>query len=123
MANANEIRVRHYLIHLELPKQVWSERTIYGKVIMFLEPLKTDVKDFPQERQNIDTNTKPVETQKELQQHVNFECILDCCDLVFDSVYEVILPNSYKERFNDLNANLLTFEERKEVDLMRKFFR
>ena len=55
--------------------------------------------------------------------NTDFECILDCCDLVFDSVYEIILPNSYKERFNDLNTNLLTFEERKEVDLMRKFFR
>ena len=117
MANANEIRARHYMIHLELSTRGWHQKVFHGKVIIFLEPLNK-VTDHVVAGSSMETNES-----LQASDRPDFECILDCCDLSYISVHEVILPISYKERFNGENDNLLAFEERKSIELMRSFFR
>ena len=117
MANANEIRARHYMLHLELPARGWHQKIFHGQVIIFLEPL-IKYTDHVASGSSMDTS----ESLK-FNNRPDFECILDCCDLSYNAVREVILPSPYKERFYGENDNLLTFEERKNIDLMRSFFR
>ena len=135
MANANDIRARHYLIHLDVPETAWLNKTIIGQVIIFLEPIvgMEDVKGIRSEKFNDNTcessyesiplNDKTSDQETDLILNTDFECILDCCDLIFDSVQEVVLPNSYYERFYGPQFRMLTFEERKHVEVMRNFFR
>ena len=117
MANASEIRARHYMIHLELPTRGWQQKEFHGQVIIFLEPLNKDT--------NHVVVGSSLETSPSLKSNnqPDFECILDCCDLSYNAVQEVVLPSSYKERFYGEKNNLLTFEERKDIKLMRSFFR
>ena len=105
------------MIHLELPTRGWNQKIFHGQVIIFLEPLNkyTDhvaAGSSMGTSDSLQSNTRP-----------DFECILDCCDLSYNAVHEVILPSSYQERFYGENDNLLTFEERKNIELMRSFFR
>ena len=119
MANADEIRARHYMIHLELPKKGWQENVFHGQVIIFLEPLNIDPMKTAVTHDGPSSNPMTMNVDNE----PDFECILDCCDLCFDSVYEVTIPSYYIERFYGENSALLTFQERKEFESMRKFFR
>ena len=132
MANANDIRARHYLINLEVREKAWRDKTIVGEVIIFLEPLGTEAKEICLEGSNYNNyknghgniRSSDMSTSQESDvSNTDFECILDCCDLIFDSVQEVVLPNSYHERFYGPKLKMLTFEERKEVEVMRNFFR
>ena len=56
-------------------------------------------------------------------QEDDFECILDWCDLRFDSVDEVILPHEYNRKFCGPKYEALSFEERKDLEFMRNIFR
>ena len=115
MSNANEIRARHYMLHLKLDKQGWKQKTFEGQVIIFLQPLnRIDEKEGVLDDRNEGSSSNDGS---------EFQCILDCCDISFENVYEVSLPNPYKERFCCSNPEVLTFEERKNVELMRKFYR
>ena len=62
MANANDIRARHYLLKLN-PK----DRIFECEVILFFEPLTDEKLDL------------------------DFECVLDCCDLNFEVVEEILI--------------------------------
>ena len=113
MANANEIRVRHYMIHLELPKEAWEENLFHGQIILFLDP-------FVKERDAESMKEKKVTFSSP---ESDFEFILDCRDLEFNSVSEMNLPTSYNQRIYSDNPTQLTFEERKDADVMQSFFR
>ena len=113
MANAYDIRARHYMLHLSLDGQGWKQQTIEGQVIIFLEPLNTKDENEPVLKdQECNSNDDP-----------DFQCILDCCDIYFHGVYEVILPDPYKNRFCRSKADLLTFDERKDLETMQNFYR
>ena len=113
MANANEIRVRHYMIHLELPKEAWEENLFHGQIILFLDPFVKE-RDAESMKQKKVTCSSP---------ESDFEFILDCRDLEFNSVSEINLPTSYNQRIYSDNPTQLTFEERKDADVMQSFFR
>ena len=113
MANANEIRVRHYMIHLELPKEAWEENLFHGQIILFLDP-------FVKERDAESIKQKKVASSFP---ESDFEFILDCRDLKFNSVSEINLPTSYNQRIYSDNPTQLTFEERKDAEVMQGFFR
>ena len=113
MANANEIRVRHYMIHLELPKEAWEENLFHGQIILFLDP-------FLKERDAESIKQKKVASSFP---ESDFEFILDCRDLKFNSVSEINLPTSHNQRIYSDNPTQLTFEERKDADVMQRFFR
>ena len=53
----------------------------------------------------------------------DFEFVLDCRDIMFKSVYEINLPTSYRQRIYADNPTQLTFEERKDAEVMQGFFR
>ena len=115
MANAYEIRARHYMLHLKLEEQGWKQQNFEGQVIIFLEPLN-------------DTNEKEMIISENKQESKSitvsdFQCILDCCDISFSGAYEVLVPDKYIKRFVCSKPNLLTFEERKDSETMRNFFR
>ena len=113
MANANEIRVRHYMIHLELPKEAWEENLFHGQIILFLDP-------FVKER---DAESMKQKKMPSSSPESDFEFVLDCHDLMFKSVYKINLPTSYKKRIYADNPTQLTFEERKDAEVMQGFFR
>ena len=114
MANANEIRARHYMLHIKLDKQGWEQQTFVGQVIIFLEAINQT-----KEKEVLNN----LNERSDLKNDSDFQCILDCCDIFFDCVYEVSLPNLYKKRFCRSNPEWLTFEERKNVETMKNFFR
>ena len=113
MANANEIRVRHYMIHLELPKEAWEENLFHGQIILFLDPFVKERDSEAMKQKNVPCSS----TQSD------FECVLDCRDLKFKSVSEINLPALYKQRIYADEPTQLTFEERKDVEVMQSFFR
>ena len=113
MANAYDIRARHYMLHLNLDEEGWKQQTFEGQVIIFLESLNTKDENEPVLiDQECNSNDDP-----------DFQCILDCCDIHFHGVYEVILPDPYKNRFCRSKADLLTFDERKDLETMQNFYR
>ena len=71
MSNVDAIRARHYLLKFELKP---LPEVFECEVVIFFEALSQDNKEA---------------------QGTDFECVLDCCDLDFQQVSELILPEDF----------------------------